>query len=115
MNRVLVDANVLLDVLTDDPQWYDWSAPRLDSRAARAQLCIDPIVRKVLSHLLSEARVDLPVKQEPVHVKCSLVKRALARVKSIPRAETLEKRAAIALPHRVRAAGSRWNHGPGPP
>ena len=30
MNRVLVDANVLLDVLTDNSQWYDWSARRLD-------------------------------------------------------------------------------------
>jgi len=44
MNRVLVDANVLLDVLTDDPQWYGWSAAQLDACAAAAQLCIDPIV-----------------------------------------------------------------------
>ena len=42
--RVLVDANVLLDVLTDDPQWYDWSAERLDACAAEAELCINPIV-----------------------------------------------------------------------
>ncbi len=42
--RVLVDANVLLDVLTDDPQWYDWSAGQLDACAAEAELCIDPIV-----------------------------------------------------------------------
>lgn len=44
MNRVLVDANVLLDVLTDDPKWYAWSAERLDACAARAELCINPIV-----------------------------------------------------------------------
>lgn len=44
MSRVLVDANVLLDVLTDDPQWYEWSAAQLDACAARAGLCIDPIV-----------------------------------------------------------------------
>lgn len=42
--RVLVDANVLLDVLTDDPQWYDWSAAQLDACAAEAELCINPIV-----------------------------------------------------------------------
>jgi Predicted nucleic acid-binding protein, contains PIN domain len=44
MNRVLVDTNVLLDVLTDDPQWYGWSAAQLDVCAARAELCINPIV-----------------------------------------------------------------------
>jgi predicted nucleic acid-binding protein len=44
MSRVLVDANVLLDVLTDDPQWYDWSAAQLDACAARGQLCINPII-----------------------------------------------------------------------
>ncbi len=44
MNRVLVDANVLLDVITDDPKWYAWSAERLDACAAHAELCINPIV-----------------------------------------------------------------------
>jgi predicted nucleic acid-binding protein len=44
MSRVLVDANVLLDVLTDDPQWYDWSATQLDACAARSEMCINPIV-----------------------------------------------------------------------
>lgn len=44
MKRVLVDANVLLDVLTDDPQWYGWSAAQLDACAAQAELCINPIV-----------------------------------------------------------------------
>lgn len=44
MSRVLVDANVLLDVLTDDPQWYGWSATQLDACAARSEICINPIV-----------------------------------------------------------------------
>lgn len=44
MNRILVDANVLLDVLTDDPQWYGWSSERLDACAAKAELCINPII-----------------------------------------------------------------------
>lgn len=42
--RVLVDANVLLDVLTDDPEWYGWSAAQLDACAAESELCINPIV-----------------------------------------------------------------------
>ncbi|AWV08190.1 type II toxin-antitoxin system VapC family toxin [Marilutibacter maris] len=44
IKRVLVDANVLLDVLTDDPQWYEWSAARLDACATEAELCINTIV-----------------------------------------------------------------------
>ena len=44
MNRILVDANVLLDVMTDDPRWYAWSAEQLDVCAAKAELCINPII-----------------------------------------------------------------------
>lgn len=44
MKRVLVDANVLLDVLTDDPEWYAWSSAQLDACAAEAELCVNPIV-----------------------------------------------------------------------
>lgn len=44
MKRVLVDANVLLDVLTDDPRWFEWSAAQLDACAERAELCINPII-----------------------------------------------------------------------
>jgi predicted nucleic acid-binding protein len=44
VSRVLVDANVLLDVLTDDPTWYAWSAEQLDACADNAELCINPIV-----------------------------------------------------------------------
>lgn len=39
-----MDANVLLDVMTDDPRWYAWSADQLDACAATAELCINPIV-----------------------------------------------------------------------
>lgn len=49
MTRVLVDANVLLDVLTDDPVWSGWSAARLDECAARAELCINPIIYSEVS------------------------------------------------------------------
>jgi predicted nucleic acid-binding protein len=44
VSSVLVDANVLLDVLTDDPTWYAWSAEQLDACADTADLCINPIV-----------------------------------------------------------------------
>ena len=44
MSAVLVDANVLLDVLTEDPAWFDWSARQLQECAARGPLCINPII-----------------------------------------------------------------------
>ena len=39
-----VDSNVLLDLLTDDPAWADWSIRRLEMAAADGSLCIDPAV-----------------------------------------------------------------------
>lgn len=32
---VLVDANVLLDIVTNDPQWADWSADQLERSLKR--------------------------------------------------------------------------------
>ncbi|SBV37942.1 Twitching mobility protein PilT [uncultured Stenotrophomonas sp.] len=46
---ILVDANVLLDVLTDDPRWFDWSATQLDACATRGRLCINPIIYAEIS------------------------------------------------------------------
>ena len=46
MSRVLVDSNVLLDVLTNDPKWYAWSAAQLDACAARGGLAINPDLRR---------------------------------------------------------------------
>lgn len=40
---VLVDANVLLDVLTDDPQWANWSASQLE-RSLKRGLAINPVI-----------------------------------------------------------------------
>lgn len=44
MSRVLVDSNVLLDVLTDDPQWGAWSAAQLNAVAAQGELAVNPII-----------------------------------------------------------------------
>ena len=40
----LVDANVLIDVATDDPRWSDWSAAALLEEGQGGRLLIDPIV-----------------------------------------------------------------------
>ena len=44
MSLTLVDSNVLLDVLTEDPKWGDWSASSLEERAETSVLVINPIV-----------------------------------------------------------------------
>jgi len=46
---VLVDTNVLLDVATEDPMWFDWSVSRLGQAADRDGLAINPIVYAELS------------------------------------------------------------------
>ena len=41
---ILVDANVLLDILTADPQWLAWSSAALRSARAGGELLLDPII-----------------------------------------------------------------------
>jgi predicted nucleic acid-binding protein len=41
---VLVDSNVLLDVLEEDPKWFSWSADRLAECAESSPLLINPII-----------------------------------------------------------------------
>jgi hypothetical protein len=40
----LVDSNVLIDLFTNDPVWYRWSAERLDQRAQVGALLVNEIV-----------------------------------------------------------------------
>jgi predicted nucleic acid-binding protein len=40
----LVDSNVLLDVLTGDPQWSGWSASALAAAGGQGPLAINPII-----------------------------------------------------------------------
>jgi hypothetical protein len=44
MAVVLVDSNVLLDVLTEDPEWYAWSSGALTTVGDRAVLAINPLI-----------------------------------------------------------------------
>lgn len=44
MSRVLVDSNVLLDVLTEDPVWFAWSSEALAELAERSILVLNPII-----------------------------------------------------------------------
>ena len=44
MLATLVDSNVLLDVITGDEEWIDWSASALARAADTSRLIINPIV-----------------------------------------------------------------------
>ncbi|WP_035058091.1 type II toxin-antitoxin system VapC family toxin [Andreprevotia chitinilytica] len=41
---MLVDTNVLVDVLEDDPQWADWSIQQLRTQSQVYTLSINPII-----------------------------------------------------------------------
>jgi predicted nucleic acid-binding protein len=40
----LVDSSVLIDILMDDPNWFDWSLAQLEAAALRGPLLINDIV-----------------------------------------------------------------------
>jgi len=46
---VLIDTNVLLDVVTNHPQWADWSQRQLEAAALNDQLAINAVVYAELS------------------------------------------------------------------
>ena len=49
MSEVLVDSNVILDVLTEDPVWFDWSSSALQKHAEFSVLIINPIIYSEVS------------------------------------------------------------------
>jgi predicted nucleic acid-binding protein len=46
---VLVDTNVLLDVVQDDPDWADWSQQQLEAASLRGPLAINAVIFAELS------------------------------------------------------------------
>jgi predicted nucleic acid-binding protein len=46
---ILADTNILLDVVTDDPIWEQWSQRQLDAAALRDRLAIIPVIYAELS------------------------------------------------------------------
>lgn len=49
MSFTLVDTNVLLDIVTDDPEWAAWSLSQLDLAMARGRLAINDVIYAELS------------------------------------------------------------------
>jgi predicted nucleic acid-binding protein len=53
---ILVDTNVILDLVTDDPLWAEWSQQQLDLASTQDELTINDIVYAELS--VGYARIE---------------------------------------------------------
>jgi predicted nucleic acid-binding protein len=97
MIRTLVDSNVLLDVATEDPAWFAWSAEALARAADDGPLVINAIVYAEVSigfptiEELDEAlppsifeREDLPYEAAFLAGKAFLTYRRRGGVRSLP-------------------------------
>ena len=62
--NTLVDANVLIDILTEDAAWYSWSSESLSKAADRGYVFVNPVIYAEVSLCfdrvedLDEALVD---------------------------------------------------------
>lgn len=71
---ILVDTNVLLDVLEDDPQWADWSQGQLETASLTDPLAINPVIYSELS--MAFERIE---ELESALTEASLVLQAIPR------------------------------------
>jgi predicted nucleic acid-binding protein len=70
---MLVDTNILVDVLENDPDWADWSVAQLQAQSKVHKLVINPIIYSELSLTFSSAEeldevldgMKLPVLEMP--------------------------------------------------
>lgn len=72
MGTVFIDSNILLDVLTEDPQWFSWSSAALAEAADRHRLVINAVVYAEVSVRFSrieDLEAALPaqlIEREPI-------------------------------------------------
>jgi predicted nucleic acid-binding protein len=96
----LVDTNILLDVITEDPKWADWSSEALTRLGDESTLAINPIIYAEVSiHLrtIEEMddvvpdrhfrRLDLPYEAAFLAGKAFLAYRRRGGLKTMPLAD----------------------------
>jgi len=49
MNAVLIDSNVLLDIITDDPMWAAWSLERISELGGNYRLAVNLVIYAEIS------------------------------------------------------------------
>jgi len=94
---VLVDTNVLLDILTKDPRWFEWSAGELARAADSGRIGINPIIYAEVSMRFDRiedleealpaawiARLDLPWEAAFLAGKCFLRYKKLGGARTAP-------------------------------
>lgn len=71
----LVDTNILLDVVSDDPNWADWSIARLEAASLNGPLLINDVIY-----------AELSVRYDRIESLDAFVDAAGLEIVSIPRA-----------------------------
>lgn len=72
MTPCLVDSNVLLDVMSLDPLWFEWSSKTLETYADSSRLIINPVIYGEVSirySKIEELESALPanlIEREPI-------------------------------------------------
>ncbi|MCC2666193.1 MAG: type toxin-antitoxin system VapC family toxin [Gammaproteobacteria bacterium] len=49
MTGILVDSCIILDIVTEDPKWFEWSSSILEKQARQSQLFINSIIYAEIS------------------------------------------------------------------
>jgi len=93
----LVDSNVILDVVTEDADWFDWSAAALSREAEESALAINAVIYaevsiryqtiEELESLLADAeirRLDLPYEAAFLAAKAFVAYRRRGGLKTTP-------------------------------
>ncbi len=79
MPEMMVDSNVLLDVLTNDPSWFEWSTEALTLAAQQHVLVINPIIYAEVSigfdriEDLNEALPEQMVERRPIPLEAAFL------------------------------------------
>jgi predicted nucleic acid-binding protein len=64
MKEILVDSNIILDIVTEDANWFDWSSKKLSEYAEKTKLNINPIIYAEVSigfKKIEELEAILPI------------------------------------------------------
>jgi len=69
MKRVLIDSNILLDIFTEDPEWFSWSSEQLAALSEHNSLCINPIIyAEISSNFNNSKELDQALPSEILRV-----------------------------------------------
>lgn len=63
MKEILVDSNIILDIVTEDTNWFDWSSKKLAEYVEQTKLNINPIIYAEVSigfQKIEELEIALP-------------------------------------------------------